>query len=447
MVMALRRLLLFWVTAAGVCCLTLRFCFPGYLDPFAPFHLDHFSYIGMHVKGYGFPRYFLKYPRPAAHVLIDLCGRLGVRGLLAPLFLLTWFNAALVATFAERISGTRVAWLSFALFVALAYANPEFYWNVKQDPFSVFSFTFLICIFHAWRSYGETGSRVYLGIILGLALLFSLTKESYFVALALFFLVQRRRAAVVMLVVCCIFMGLALFRAWDVWVLSRPSMNGTEPYYTSFAIGSVWNGFLKIGKYLAVPAVSAAVVLALIQAARTDRRIFVVSLVAVLMAMASLLPNATLPNHLEAQYAFLGAYFFLTPLLFADRLIPGWRWLGWAVFALALLSYQKPRREVAGWLREQEEISRRMLPEMERLRRETKPGDRSLVTGATLFYDPFLAPEFVLYEFGPERLWTVVVPGSLASGEQDSVRLIHSGEAAGHYDHVFEFRADGGLLK
>jgi hypothetical protein len=137
----------------------------------------------------------------------------------------------------------------------------------------------------------------------------------------------------------------------------------------------------------------------------------------------------------------------LTPLLFADRLIPHWRVLGIIVFALALVSYQKPVREVAGWLRDQEQIARRMLPELERIRRETKAGDHSLVTGATMFYNPFLAPEFVLYEFGGECLWTVVVPDSVAIGRFDTVRLVHAadGEASASYNHVFEFSADGGL--
>jgi hypothetical protein len=242
---------------------------------------------------------------------------------------------------------------------------------------------------------------------------------------------------------------LALFRSSQVWVLAHSATAVTDPYYTSFAAVSIWHGFLKIGKYLAVPAVGGAVVLTLIQAARIDRQILVVSLAAVMMGIASLLPNATLPNHLEAQYCSLGAYFFLTPLLFADRLIPHWWAVGVVVFALALVSYQKPTHEVAGWLREQEQITRRMLPGLERIRRETKAGEHSLITGATMFYDPFLAPEFVFYEFGGDRLWTVVIPDSVAEDQHDTVRLVHAADMprSGFYDHVFEFSADGGLHK
>src|SRR6267378_4179390 len=103
-----KRLLLLWLLAAFVCGLALRFYFPGYLDPFVPFHLDHYIYIGMHAEGYGISRYFLYYPRPIAHLLIDLCGRLGVHGLLAPLYVLTFLNAALIALYLERVLHTRV---------------------------------------------------------------------------------------------------------------------------------------------------------------------------------------------------------------------------------------------------------------------------------------------------------------------------------------------------
>jgi hypothetical protein len=90
-----------------------------------------------------------------------------------------------------------------------------------------------------------------------------------------------------------------------------------------------------------------------------------------------------------------------------------------------------------------------MLPELERIRRETRNGEHSLVTGATMFYNPFLAPEFILYEFGGERLWTVVVPDGMAESQQDTVQLRHAADMArsGFYDHVFQFSANGGLHK
>src|SRR5262249_20348765 len=147
----LARLLGLVILAACVCALSLRLFFPGYLDPFAVYHVDHFIYIGMAHMGYGaILPYILSYPRPVAHILMHQCGLLGVHGLLVPLFLASFLNAALLALYLERATARRVALPSFVLFTALAYAHPELYWNLKADPFSVFSLTFLLGIAHAW---------------------------------------------------------------------------------------------------------------------------------------------------------------------------------------------------------------------------------------------------------------------------------------------------------
>jgi hypothetical protein len=287
-------------------------------------------------------------------------------------------------------------------------------------------------------------------------LLLSVTKESYFVALALFFTIQalyrpqHRTAALGLLAVGIAFMGAAVYRASQLWTLFHGGPTPSNAYYTSLAPGSVWHGFLKIGKYLATPAVGPAVLVGLIQAARTDRRIFWLSLTGVLLGAASLLPNATLPNHLEAMYSFLGAYFFLAPLLFLDRLAPARLQFPVVVVVcgLALLSYRRPIREVAGWLREQEQIARRILPAIERARIETRDGDRSLVVGATMFYDPFLVPEFVLNEFGPKRFWTVVAPSGTPASRRYTTEVFGLGNPLPpqHYDHLFVFAFDGRLL-
>ncbi len=451
------RLLVLWLGAAVVCCFALRFFFPGYFDPLAPFHFDHYIYVGMHAEGYGLERYILYYPRPLAYILIDLCGRLGAHAVLAPLYVLTWLNATLVILYIERLTKSRVSWLGFLLFAALAYSNPEFYWNLKEDPFATFSLTFLLCMFHAWESYCRQGHKFYLAIIVALALLLSLTKETYFVTLALFLIIQalyrpqHRSAALGLLMASIVFMGAGVYRSSQIWTLFHGGPEPGNAYYTSLAPGSVWHGFLKIGKCLATPAVGPVVLLALIQAARSDRRIFWVSLAGALLGAVSLLPNATLPNHLEASYSFVGAYFFLAPLLFIDRLVPV-RWqipLAVAVLGLALLSYRRPMHEVAGWLRDQEQIARRILPALDQIRSTTGDGDRSLVMGATMFYDPFLVPEFILSEFGPKRFWTVIAPAGIAESKRYTTAVIGAANPPllAHYDRLFVFASDGRLLE
>jgi hypothetical protein len=449
------RPFVFWLAAAAVCCLALRFVFPGYFDPLSPFHIDNYISAGMHAEGQGLARYILHYPRPVAYMLLDICGRLGPRGQFVPLYALTWLNATLVVLYLERVTNSRVTFLGFLLFAALAYSNPEFYWNLKDDPFATFSLAFLLSMFHAWESYCESGNKLYLAAMVALAVVFSLTKESYFIALGVFLMIQaylrprHRTAALGLIAACAVFMGVDVYRSSQVWTLFHGSPDPGNAYYTSLRPGSVWHGFLKIGKYVATPLVGAAVVAAVIRAARTDRLLFGVCFAAVLLGAVSLLPNATLPNHLEPLYSFLGAYFFLSPLLFIDRLAPPrWRVLVAAVvYAIALISYHHPVHDVSEWLREQEQIARRILPALERVRSETAEGDRCLVAGATMFYDPFLSPEFILSEFGPSRFWTVVAPEVVSEDRRYTTEFIGPRNPAllGHYDHLFVFTSDGRL--
>src|ERR1043165_4596555 len=67
----------------------LIFFFPGYFDPFVPFHVDHFSVLGESADGYGLMRYVKYYPRPLGFMISDVIGRLGNRGMLVPIFALT----------------------------------------------------------------------------------------------------------------------------------------------------------------------------------------------------------------------------------------------------------------------------------------------------------------------------------------------------------------------
>jgi len=85
---------------------------------------------------------------------------------------------------------------------------------------------------------------------------------------------------------------------------------------------------------------------------------------------------------------------------------------------------------------------------LERMKTGTNVGENSLVMGATMFYNPFLAPEFILSEFGPRRFWTVVVPDGIAESKRHTTQLIHESSPAwvAAYDHVFVFAPDGKLL-
>jgi hypothetical protein len=453
--------------SAVVAGLSIRFFFPGYFDPFAIYHLDHYIYIGMGSRGYGFGVYFARYPRPIAHVLIDLCGRLGPRWLLMPVFVFSFVNAALLATYLERITKRTIVIPCFLLFAALAYGNPEYYFNLKADPFATFALTFLLCSFHCWQSYAETGKSWLIFVYVALAMLCALTKESYFCALGLFLLIQvlitpqRRKAAIALLVASGCLMLAALYRASQVWTLfGRKPLPG-DPYYTNLAPGSVAHGLAKLGASVLFPAIAVALVIILALAWRTSKPLFWTAVAGPVFALMSLLPNSTLPNHLEQQYAWLGAYFLLSPFLFLDRIIPKpdfapkvryWQ-VGAALAALlvygaTLKEYRaRARGGEASWILLQELNGRRITPGLERLRQAVQSRQSSLVIGLNLPYNPFTVPNFIRGYMGPARYFTVIVPDAIPEATESTTRLIHASNPVRlqTYDHLFVFGEDGSL--
>ena len=459
------RFLTFVVIAAIVASLSFSFFFPGYFDPFAIYHRDHYVYQGMSARHWPLIRYFTLYPRPVAHLIIDFCGRLGPRGLLMPIFLFSIFNAALLCLYIERITGRKIALWCFLLFAALAYANPQLYLHLKKDPFATFSLTFLLLAFHSWQTYVETGKILPLAATLLFIALFALTKESYFGLLALFFVLQlfiapkQRVTAAILLVLSCAAMGYSIHRSSQVWTLLNSQAPTNDPYYSNMSPAAVAHGLLRIGKHVFFPVLDLVIIALLAVLWRRSRSLFLVALTCVLFALVSLLPNATLPNHLEAQYAGLAVYLFLAPLLLVDRVLPrsSYAWIGIAacgltIYGAALREYrQSVRSSEASWDRIQEQKARHIVAGLEYMRNTVKPKETSLVTvtGIGSPFNPFYTSDFVLGYMGPNRYWTVIVPDEVAESAEDTTRLIHAANPVRlqTYDHWFVFNADGALAK
>jgi len=461
------RFLVYLALSAVVAGLSIRFFFPGYFDPFAIYHLDHFGYVGMSSLGYGFWPYIAKYPRPIGYVLIDLCGRLGPHWVLMPLFVFSFVNAALLATYLERITKRTVAIPCFLLFAALAYANPEYYFNLKADPFATFALTFLLCAFHCWQSYVETGKRWLIFACVVLVTLFAFTKESYFCVLGFFFLVQilitpqRRKAAIAMLGVSGFVMLASLYRAAHIWTLFGRQPQPTDPYYTRLGPESVAHGLVKLASGVLFPAIGVGLIVFLTLAWRASRPLFWIAAAGPALGILSLLPNSTLPNHLEQQYAWLGAYFFLSPFVFLDRIIPqpglalrirywqvGMALAAFLLYGATLREYRWLAKGVeASWIRLQEIDARHVVSGLERIRQIAEPRQSSLITGLNLPYNPFLVSAFVRGYMGPTRFWTVIVPDATREATEGTIRLIHASnpDRLQTYDHLFVFSDDGSL--
>jgi hypothetical protein len=459
---AVVRFSLFVVLAAIVASLSFRFFFPGYFDPFAIYHNDHYIYQGMSARHWPLSRYFMYYPRPVAHLIIDFCGRLGPRGLLFPVFLCAIVNSALLSIYIERITGRKIALWCFAFFAALAYANPQLYVHLKNDPFATFSLTFLLLIFHFWQTYVETGKMLPLAATLLFIALFALTKESYFVLLALFFVIQlfiaskQRVAAAILLVFSCAAMGYSLDRSSHLWKLLNSQAQINDPYYSNMLPAAVTHGLTRIGKQVFIPVLDLTIIAVLAPLWRSSRALFFVALTCVLFAVVSLLPNATLPNHLEPQYAGLAVYFFLAPLLLVNRVLQrsSNAWIGIAlcgltIYGIALWEYRKSSD--VWWHRLQEQRGRHTIASLEHMRNTVNLKESSLVTVTSIDspFNPFYASDFILGYMGTNRYWTVVVPDKVAERAADTTRLIHAKNPVRlqTYDRWFIFNADGTLAK
>ena len=442
-----------------VALLSYRFFFPGYLRPFAIYHDDHFLYQGLGARGYGFLVYFQRYPRPISYVLVDLCGRLGPYWVLAPVFFCSFLNAALAVTYIERLQDRRIGIAVFALFSALCFGNPEFYVHIKADPFSVFALAFLLITFHCWQTFAESGKLLWLLLTGTTIVLFSLTKESYFGPLGLFFTIQtivikpRRIASAMMLVWCAICMGYALHRDSTAWVLSTGS-SARGAYSANLNPASLFQGVVTLASGVLYPVVILMLAAILAVAWFRSRQAFVIASTSVLLGIVALLPNATLPHHLEPQYSCLCIYFLFVPVLLAPQLLPsrpmwvaGMVCCGALFYVLTLSAYANSIAGDAGWVRQQERSGMKLLAGFERMRSITKPGEASLVSGITLTYNPFRTPSFISGFFGHTKFWTVVVPDNILESIDETTRTIHASNPARFqaYTHSFTFSDDGTL--
>jgi hypothetical protein len=211
-----KHFLLILALGAAIWILLLTFFFPGYLDPFVPFHLDHFSYLGESADGYGLMRYIWYYPRPVGFVILDLLGRLGTRGMLVPVFALTLVNAALLIRYVERLTARFVSAFTIAFFFILVFANPESYWSVKEDILATICLFCVLLVFHLWQNYLESGRGWNIVGIIALTLVSSYVKETYFATLVVFFVIQalayaqRRKTAFVLAGAIVLIGGLSL---------------------------------------------------------------------------------------------------------------------------------------------------------------------------------------------------------------------------------------------
>jgi hypothetical protein len=454
-----------WLVMLGlgavVWTLLLRFVFPGYLDPFVPYHLDHFASLGQSAEGYGLMRYISYYPRPLGFVICDLMGRLGTRGMLVPIFALTLVNAALLIRYVERLTGRFVSAFTITCFFILVFGNPESYWSVKEDILAVVCLFCVLLIVHLWQNYLESSRRWNIGVIIVLAILSSYIKETYFATLTVFFLVQalaspqRRKTAFTLAAAIVFIGGLSLVYNAQRSPFVNTHLPSTDIYFQNWSPMSIWLGYSHLLKFLIFPVPALLVVAALVAVGRTNRKALWIGLVALLFIATTLFPHTLLPNHGEDMYAWLGAFLLFTPILLADAVIPKRGLPGGlmvvvalAVCAGTLIEYSSLfSNGMVNWLRKQEESQRIFLTSWPVMQSISKPGEHELVLGPGIPYVPFAAPGYVRKSFGPDTQWTVVLPDTFRKTRKLTTEVIHAADVTSlAYDHIFVFSPDARLV-
>jgi hypothetical protein len=428
-------------------------------DPFSFYHTDLYAYIGLHADGYSMSRYFRLYPRPLGYVILELCGRLGIHWLLAPMFIFAMANAALVAAFVERLAGKKIPVLSFVLFCAGVFANPWYQIHVKADPLAIFSLAFILIGFHVWQCYVEQPRPWHIPTIVVLIALGSFIKESYFCVIGLFFLIQlitrkdKKKEAAFVLAICSAIMAYSLHRASQLWFLFHEKAQPTDAYYTDMHPAAVVHGFITLGRHLTAPALAVGIALILFIAWRKDRRLFWIGAASVALSVAALLPNSTLPNHLELQYAVLGSELFTAPLLLTwlvsnnqrtRMLVAG---VVTVTTAIGMFEYSRTSRSEMAWIQAQESYAERIVGALEGIRNETPANNTFLVTGIDKPYNPFYVDNFIESLMGSGRFFKVIVPDSIPSSTRRVTELVHASdpESAQAGSNLLVFEPDGSL--
>jgi len=439
----------------------LQFVFPGYFHPLYPHHDDFYFPPGLSYDGHTIGEK-LQWPRPLGFLVTEVLGKLGLKGYLFVLVVITLVNAALTMALARRIFGQAISWPPALAYCVLLFAHPDFYVDYLHDAFGTLSYFYLILAMHAWYSYRETSGRRWPVICAILVLAIAFTKETYFVSALCFWLVQiylcrgaQRRMGALLFAGCCLFFvaGLAA-NVHSMRDFLRVNTDVTSPYHVSLAPAPVARGLWFYASRLFHPAV---LVLALGGVAVLYRRReqMIMAGALLLAGVSALLPYTVLPNHLDSMYAWTGATLAFSPVLFFSR--PFNRQAGWltaatyagvAVLAILSIRTSTAQYEEHRWTIAQEKVNRNIIDSYPALKGLDGSVTKVLVTGLDMPFQPFHTASYIRAEFGSAREWTVLIPENGATAKSDApVRsCTPSAVQLRDYDVAFGFAGDGDLL-
>jgi hypothetical protein len=451
-----------FVIAAVAYFFCLQFVFPGYFHPLVPHHDDFYFPPGLSYDGHSLVEK-LQWPRPLGFLAMEVLGKLGLKGYLFVLVLVTLANAALTMSLARRIFGQPISWFMALAYCVLLFAHPDFYVDYLHDAFGTLSYFYLILAMHAWYSYRETNQGRWPVVCAALILAIGFTKETYFVSALVFWVIQiylcrgaQRRMSVLLLAGSCMFFAAGLAaNAYSMRNFLHLKTDVTSPYHVSLAPAAVARGFWFYASRLFHP-VGLVLIVGSLAVLYRKREQMIMAGALVVAGVCALLPYSVLPNHLDSMYAWTGAALVFSPVLFFSR--PFNRQEIWrtavvyaGVAALAFLSIRTSRAqyEEHRWNIEQEKINRNIIDSYPALKELDGSVRRVLVNGLDMPFQPFHTASYIRSEFGAEREWTVLIPEGASSAKSEApVRSCPpSAVRLSDYEVAIGFASDGSLLR
>lgn len=453
----------------------LRFLFPGYFAPLAPFHIDFYEYTGTAYKG--FVQLLLRYPRPAAYEAMKFLGALGLSRLMAAGIVIALANVALtIRLFARATSiSSRVLSVSVVAYLFLLFAHPDFYFEHRHDLPAELSYLFLVLSLLAWiawargqatpdRGWATRALRASLiSAAVVFAVLFAFAKETYFVSAVLLVITlsfadrarRNRHLAFAALLLLCE----AASMLWTTR-LRGPFVNmeagAANPYHVSLNPASlVQEGWFYLA-HLFNPALLLLCLAALVISVR--RREWMISSIGWMLAgLAALAPHAMLPNHEYEEYAWAAAPLLLAPLLLIDQPGGSRRSTGIRIIALAVLTVAAVTGpggylssyggETLQWMIGEEHKSAALKRSLPFLSGVPRPS-RILVAGLDDPAVPWQSTDFTRLTFGTDIYWTVLVQPTVQLRRGSRwVRFAEPNEVRlANYDYVATYRSDGNMI-
>jgi len=301
--------------------LSLKFVFPGYFEPLTPFNTDFYLlYSGSPLADY---IDLYKWPRPIGVLLINLVSTLGLKLGIAFSITLTLINILLTILCIRLIRGN-VSYLIIAIYVTNLFTAPYFYINHSWLILDTFAYLFFILIIILWYKYKTDFNINKMLLISFLIFLCFFTKETYIIAVVLFFIFQfifekkLRKYSLSLIIISAVFILVLVIHSYLINSMFVNFKNTSDsPYYINMNPKDIITTYLfylwGIGNIYNV----LIVILSMTILIFTKKYIKEV-IMFIVLGLSIYIPYSLVPNHKLGFYCCLGSPLIYAVILFIN---------------------------------------------------------------------------------------------------------------------------------